>query len=79
MDEHRPCTIKCEETKWKDGVGQQVIIYKKAFFHRFADDWTYADDLKIPFTSAIVEFEDGQLKKVDPALIKFIEPALKTE
>ena len=50
-------------------------IFKRAMFHRFADSVGYADERQIPVTEAIVEFEDGQLEKVDPDLIKFDAPA----
>lgn len=67
MDKLRPCIVN------------SALGNKRALFHRFADDVSYTDDRQVPFTSAIVEFEDGQLKKVDPNLIKFDIPALKSD
>jgi hypothetical protein len=77
MNETRTCLVKCEQVAFKDGIGSRVSVDKKAIFHRFADDWTYADDAKIPFTSALVEYDDGQLEKVDPDLVKFTDLDLR--
>jgi hypothetical protein len=73
MSETRPCLVKCKETKWEGGIGRDVTVHKKAIFHRFSDDKGYADDAAIAITTAIVEFEDGQLQKVDPNLVKFTD------
>ena len=74
MNELRQCLVSCKDTKFgDDGIGHEVTLQRKARFHRFADDWTYAEDQKIPFTTAIVEFEGGKVEKVDPNRLRFTE------
>jgi len=74
MEKPRPCTVECEDERYKGDIGHYVPVWKRALFHRFADSVGYAGEREVPITEAIVEFEDGQLEKVDPGLIKFDVP-----
>jgi hypothetical protein len=73
MNETRPCLVEVEEKKYTDGIGRDVTVQKKAKFHRWANDKTYANDVEIPYTNGIVEFQDGTVKQVDPTRIKFTD------
>ena len=75
MNETRPCLVKCEvhEPSGDHGAYQNVTVEKRAIFHRFADGTTYANDVEVPHTTALVEFEDGKLKKVEPDYIRFTD------
>lgn len=77
MSERRPCVVKTVETQRVQGesYAQPVTVEKEAFFHRFGDDTTYANDLLVPFTVAIVEMkETGQIRSVEPKLVRFTGP-----
>ena len=76
MTDTRPCTIKVEEHQSIEGgpTFKMVKVDKEAIFHRFGDDWTYADDAKIPKTVAIVELkETGQVMSVEPTSVQFTD------
>jgi hypothetical protein len=73
MKETRPCLVTCHEIKWKGDTRHKVAVPKNAIFHRFADGVTTANDVEVPYTYALVEFENGKLEKVNPDLVKFTD------
>ena len=73
MKETRPCLVTCHEMKWKGDTRHKVAVHKNAIFHRFVDGVATANDVEVPYTYALVEFENGKLEKVDPALVKFTD------
>ena len=50
-----------------------MAVQKNATFHRFAEGITHASNAEVPYTYALVEFEDGKLEKVNPDLVKFTD------
>lgn len=69
----RDCTVSHQETRRDEDGDYEVTVQVRARFHRFADDWTIVEDRKIPFTSAIVEHEDGIVRKVAPDRLTFTD------
>lgn len=47
---------------------------KTAVFHRWGDNVVYGDDgLPRSVTTAVVEYDDGQIAQVEPSRVKFLK------
>ncbi|MEM1295453.1 MAG: hypothetical protein AAGH89_08805, partial [Verrucomicrobiota bacterium] len=69
----RPCIVKVEKRE-PDGKHPPRMVDTEGIFHRFGDSWTYAEDMKIPLTVAIVELkETGEVLMECPADIRFTD------
>ena len=73
MNDTRPCLVTCEETKWKGDSRHKSNVIRKATFHRFAGGTKSANEVEVPCMYALVEFEDGNVKMVNPNTVQFAD------